>query len=368
MALVSFISIKAFTRWVVLVMLAMTLVIALLATQPASAATSTSAATPTASPTPSLSAPKKPTAPSGGSGGIFGFLGDPRQWAADVFDKILSDFIGSLSQGLHDLIESVLDSSLNFITQTPAVGSYNDPTVQTLWNVMRLAADGGLVLVTVWGGFNVMAREHLHAPYHEAMELVPRLILGALLVNTSLTWGRLAIDANNALCQAIGQTSLPAWGNASHLTQILVDIVATFIYLIMGLLLLLQMLMRLALVDVLLVAAPLGLLCWVLPQTQGWARLWSHTFTAAVFTQFVQVLALKLGGSLVVELTPLAPASALLTLFLGIAVLALTLKIPHLLRTHVGGGIGVAGLIVYRQATHVIADRSRRANSPEGAA
>ena len=56
------------------------------------------------------------------------------------------------------------------------------------------------------------------------------------------------------------------------------------------------MLMRLALIDVLLVAAPLGLLCWVLPQTQGWARLWSSTFFTAVFTQFVQVLALKLGG------------------------------------------------------------------------
>lgn len=68
------------------------------------------------------------------------------------------------------------------------------------------------LLVTLWGGFNLIVRQHLGNTYHEAMEFLPRLLLGALLVNTSRSWGRLAIDANNALCQAIGQASLP--GNA----------------------------------------------------------------------------------------------------------------------------------------------------------
>ena len=62
--------------------------------------------------------------------------------------------------------------------------------------------------------------------------------------------------------------------------------------------------MRLALIDVLMAAAPLGLPCWVLPRTQGWARLWSGTFFGAVFTQFVQVLGLKVGGSLLTDVTP----------------------------------------------------------------
>ena len=115
------------------------------------------------------------------------------------------------------------------------------------------------------------------------MEFFPRLVLGALLANTSLSWAQLVIDANNALCQAVGQTSLPGWERADSATQLLVDVIAILIYLVTSLLLLLQMLMRLALIDVLLVAAPLGLLCWVLPQTQGWARLWSGTFFTAVF-------------------------------------------------------------------------------------
>jgi len=208
--------------------------------------------------------------------------------------------------------------------------------------------------VTVWGGFNVIVREQLGSPYHEAMELVPRLVVGALLVNTSLSWSRLAVDANNAFCQAIGQTGLPAWEHADAGTRALVNLLSVVIYLVTSLLLLLQMLMRLALVDVLLVASPLALLCWVLPQTQGWARQWSSLFFGAVFTQFVQVLALKLGGSLLTELTPMAPDAALLAVFLGVAVLVLTLRIPGLLRQHAGDGFGFARYLVFRQAARAV--------------
>ena len=130
------------------------------------------------------------------------------------------------------------------------------------------------------------------------------------------------------------------------------DVIAALIYLVTSLLLLLQMLMRLALLDVLIVVAPLALLCWTLPQTQGWSRLWSNTFVATVFTQFVQVLTLKLGGSLLTELAPMAPSAAILALFLGTAVLALTLKVPGLMRSHVGDGLGFARYYAYRQAAH----------------
>ena len=300
------------------------------------------AATPTSTPAPDPSS------------SVFGLLPDPRQWAADVFNQVLVNLLSSVADALHQLVGGVLSSSLNFITQTPPAGTYASPTVQTLWGVVRDIADGALVLVTVWGGFNVIVREQLGSPYHEAMELVPRLVVGALLVNTSLSWGRLAVDANNALCQAIGQTGLPAWEHADAGTQALVNVLSVVIYLVTSLLLLLQMLMRLALVDVLLVASPLALLCWVLPQTQGWARQWSSVFFGAVFTQFVQVLALKLGGALLTELTPMAPDAALLAVFLGVAVLVLTLRIPSLLRQHAGDGLGFARYLVFRQAARAV--------------
>ena len=115
-----------------------------------------------------------------------------------------------------------MGSSLNFITQTPPAGTYESPTVKTLWEAVRTVMNAGLALVALWGGFNLIVREQIGAPYHEAMELVPRLVIGALLANTSLSWAQLAIDVNNALCQGVGEVALPAWERADSTTQLLV--------------------------------------------------------------------------------------------------------------------------------------------------
>src|SRR5947207_2507848 len=119
------------------------------------------------------------------------------------------------------------------------------------------------------------------------------------------------------------------------------------IYLVVGLLLTGQMLIGLALVDAMLVIAPLALLCWVLPQTYGWARLWFTTFFGAVFVQAIQVLVLRLGADLIQMLPTMLPSVAsdpggnghvwLATLMLGVAVLQLTRKIPRLMPGGSGG-------------------------------
>ncbi|MCL5107371.1 MAG: hypothetical protein M1401_00560 [Chloroflexi bacterium] len=315
---------------------------------------------PTATPQP----PGDP--PAGGPEGLPFTLPDPKQWAAEVFNEVLTNLLRGIAEALRGVIGAVMGSSLNFITQTPPAGSYASPTVQSLWGVIRTIANVGLLLVTAWGGFNLIFREQIGSPYHEALELLPRLVLGALLVNTSLLIGQMAIDANNALSLTVGQASLPAWERADLATQVLVDIIAALIYLVTSLLLLLQMLMRLALVDALLVVAPLGLLCWVLPQTQGWARLWSSTFCGAVFSQFVQVVVLKLGGSLLTELTKMAPDAALLAVFLGIAVLALTLRIPGLMRGYMGDGLGFIRYYAYRQGARALEASGARAPRQTG--
>ena len=319
-------------------------------------------ATPTAVPQPPGDEP-----PDGPRGLPFS-LPDPKQWAADVFNQVLVNTLKAIAEALRGVVGGAMGSSLNFITQTPPAGSYASPTVQTLWGVVRAIANAALVLVALWGGFTLIFHEQIGSPYHKAMELLPRLALGALLANTSLLWGQLAIDLNNALSLAVGQASLPAWEQADPAVQVLVDLIAILIYLVTGLLLLLQALMRLALVDALLVVAPLALLCWVLPQTQGWARLWSSLFTGTVFCQFVQVVALKLGGSLLTELTAMAPDAALLSVFLGVAVLALVLRIPGLMRGHLGDGLGFIRYYAYRQGASALEGRAGGPGRPAGGA
>jgi type IV secretory pathway TrbL component len=165
------------------------------------------------------------------------------------------------------------------------------------------------------------------------------------------------VELNNALCRAIGSGSMPGWSDLQHLPAdgaVLLNLIAMAIYLVLGLMLMGQMLMRLALVDALLVIAPLALLCWVLPQTYGWARLWFSTFFGTVFVQSIQVLVLHLGGDLIQRLPTLLFSLGsnggdgahiwLTTLLLGMAVLQLARKVPRLIPGTVGGmGSAYAG-------------------------
>lgn len=321
---------------------------------------------PTAPPEPAAredSAAGSPGGGGGSGGGAPSWLSDAMagvmqsrvtQWVVEAFNQTLLSVLQGIADALWRVIDYVLHSSFNVISQTPPALSYDSATVRGLWDVVRAIANAGLVLVVLWGGFNLVVREHLGTPYHGAMELLPRVALGFVVVNTSLWWGRLAIDANNALCAALGGAALPAWESSSGLAQALVSAIATLLYLVMALLLVLQQLMRLALIDVLLVVAPLALLCWVLPQTQGWARLWTRTFTGTVFSQFVQVVALKLGTALIPELAPASLGAELVGIFLGIAVLALTLKLPSLVQGHMGDGLGFARYYAYRRAAQAV--------------
>jgi hypothetical protein len=144
---------------------------------------------------------------------------------------------------------------------------------------------------------------------------------------------------------------------------VLLNLIAMAIYLVMGMLLTGQMVMRLALVDALLVLAPLGLVCWVLPQTYSWARLWFSTFFGTVFVQAVQVLVLRLGTDLAQQLPGVLLTSSdandvwrvwLTTLLLGMAVLQLARKIPRLMPGYPGGlGPAYSGINPVRQITSI---------------
>lgn len=273
----------------------------------------------------------------------------PTRWLTDA----LTGSVAAVGQTILQAVQKDVDwafgtdgQGANFVSRTPAEHSYRSPSVRALYDSLRAAANAGLGLVALWAGYQVMAGGRTHSPasMQSAIEVVPRLALGALLVNTSLWWGQLAIDAANALGSIASPIELPGAAAARDIPLVLELVLAGLVYWLVALLLVLQQLMRLALVDALLVLAPLGMLLWVLPQTQGWFRLWSDLFLATVFAQPVQMLVLKLGTLLVGELGGGGP---LVSLLLAIGIAYLTLKVPGMLRGGLvrgGGGMGVSVL------------------------
>ena len=102
------------------------------------------------------------------------------------------------------------------------------------------------------GALNSILRPHFGFRYHALSAFVPRLLVGAILVNTALWWVQFAIDVNKALAAGVGNATPPNW-NALNLAA-----PETHRHRARGL--------------------PTCGGVWVLPRTQGWA----HTLERAV--------------------------------------------------------------------------------------
>ncbi len=92
-------------------------------------------------------------------------------------------------------------------------------------------------------------------------------------------------------------------------------------------------------VNFLIVVSPLAALCWILPETQGYARNWIHAFVGSVFSQFLMVLALALSAGMLgaSELTAGRPAE--IGWLVGIAGLLSVFVVARLVGgDHSGGG------------------------------
>jgi len=281
---------------------------------------------------------------------------NPAHWAKDIVNGVFTLIGRALLEAIRGFVDWALGmggSSLNFVTRTPAEGTYASPTVRSLYDFSRAIVNVALAVVVMWGGFNIIIKEHTRSPYHEAMELLPRVILAALAANLTIEFARMLIDINNALAAGVGDVGLPGYDQATPSQEGLALIVTAIAYGIVAVLLVFQMLMRLALLAMLIVLGPIAALLWVLPQTQQWTRWWTDLFVITVFQQTVQVMVLALGAALMVELTPGSLSNALLSMLLGLAVCWLTLKVPSLLRS-ARSQAGITNVLTFAMATHAL--------------
>lgn len=287
-----------------------------------------------------------------GTGKGAGGFGDNRQGsqAATIcapFDApcLANSVALSMAQGFiaafQPITDGILSDPADIVIQTPPLDSYQDPSITTLNNLFVETVDVALACLLLIGGYTVM----VGSPFQmraSLTELLPRAILVFLAVQINLTFLGRFIDLENTLSLAVYQTAqVHAFANlfAGFLTfdpstGILV-ILSTIILLVLGLVLLIQMIARIALVALLIAVAPLGLACLILPQTVRWGRLWMMSFSTVVLVQFLQVITLGLG---VLFLTSIGTAgflhlgTQLARIFLTIGTLSVVLKIPSLLQ------------------------------------
>jgi len=250
----------------------------------------------------------------------------------------------TLFQWISDALKRVIDWAMDFgfMFVTPHRLTYDHPVVKNLYHWMLGLLDGLVTLILVIGGYNYM-----FGRYDGFRELAPRIVIAAIAANFSLYFLQQAIDLHNTLCAGVQQVLASAGvgdlnfpqGTFDALTAPLYEIIAYLLELILGVLLSLQMLVRLALLDLLIVLAPLGLVCFALPQTMIWGRLWAQSFVATLIVQFLQVVCVGLGSTLIGSFGH--SSFSAVGLLVGVAAMYLAFKLPGMLLSNVlGSSVG----------------------------
>src|SRR5437773_529867 len=118
-------------------------------------------------------------------------LGDVGAWLQQTIQHIVSDFLSGLAQDAGNAIVGFIND-VNFLTHTPENLSYNDDLVKQFATATQMLANGLLAVVVLVSGYNVMLRPYMGSTYAGALEFLPRLLLGGVLINTAAWWCRLA--------------------------------------------------------------------------------------------------------------------------------------------------------------------------------
>ncbi|WP_433754718.1 hypothetical protein [Nocardia sp. CA-135398] len=278
----------------------------------------------------------------------------------------VSNISGCVAKAIDGFFQRLVDSALNPLLElvsqtlltTPEPGDL--PQVGALWNQswqLVLALYG---LVVTAAGVLLMVRETLQTRW-SWRELVPRLVVGFITAAMSMVIATAAIGFANALAQALSGNGVDSDSAAAALTQLAstggtapgtFTILLLLALVVMLVVLLVSYVVRVTVTVILIVSAPLALMCHALPGLEMVARWWWRSFAACLAIQVVQSLTLV--TILRVFLTPdgwnfFGPtANGIVDLIVALALMGVLIKTPFWLLSvlRIGHGRTLVGSIV----------------------
>ena len=290
-----------------------------------------------------------------------------------IWDKILSAlnparwaraFAGWMIEGVHGTLCGVVERASgedvahlpegirqmsDILTGTPPDLTYANDLVRQAWMVVWAITSGALVVILGWMGLSFIMAEHLGRQQAGWREMVPRLVLGLVAAASSLWWCALVLDVADAVSGFIAvslnvtagdmlRSTLRTLMTAVEAGSVGMALLLAVLYLVYGffvLYVIVQMVLRLALIDILLALAPIALGLWILPHTAGWGRHWLRLFMTTVFQQTIQLIALALGFGFLNEVAAIAafePVQDLIwKLLLSLAFVYMATRVPSMM-------------------------------------
>ncbi|MGW2317469.1 hypothetical protein [Streptomyces sp. NPDC001680] len=249
----------------------------------------------------------------------------------------ITSFLGVLVEQIMKPLRELLADTL---LSTPDVTRQAD--IKRLWSGSLSLAAGIYVLFVTAGGVTVMGYETVQSRY-ALKQIAPRLVVGIIAAATSLTVMGKAISLANALSYAVMGTDLSDAGKGlvervipfalfgvAGLQLYLLLIAIVMVVLVLAVLI--GYIVRVAVIALLAVSAPLALSCHAHPATDGLARLWWRALAGCLTIQIAQsmtfIVALKMFFAPGATLLGFPKPSQLGTMLAGLALFWILFKIP----------------------------------------
>lgn len=245
-------------------------------------------------------------------GGVTGLPGSIQQ-----LYQIIAQLVGLLWPLLHpnQLLAVLLNNSLglllrvwfDFVLRTTDLDTTRDftqnVTIMQFEPIMQAVADSSLVLAVIWASYRIMWGHGVRTQF-TARVMLPRLFMGAVLVNFALPMFQAAIGVSNTLCDVIQHFgTIPDWkvwwatfsvDPADGLWQVVTTAILALGYDALAI----AYLIRYTILIVLAITAPLAGLLFVLPETNHLAKQWRSLFVSNLFMQPIQLFVLAVGFAL----------------------------------------------------------------------
>lgn len=232
---------------------------------------------------------------------------------------------------LTDSVGMLLRMWFGFVLTTTDVenaGDFtNNATIRTFEPAMQGVANAALVLAVMWASYRIMWGHGVRSQY-TARVLLPRILMGAILVNFAMPMFQAAVGVSNVLSGAVYRFgSIPDWNAWLHTFSVrpedgLWEVLTTAVLILGYDVLALAYLIRYTILVFLAISAPLAGVLFVVPDTNHLAKLWRKLFITNLLMQPLQLFVLSIGFAL--ESSGLTPVHHLFAL----ASLLIVFKVP----------------------------------------
>ncbi|WP_024875929.1 hypothetical protein [Saccharomonospora piscinae] len=272
----------------------------------------------------------------------------------------------AINEWFTDLVTSAMDPVLDLVGRTsmttPDVAG--NPQISQLWDITRWVANSLFILFVIVGGIVVASHESLQTRV-TLKETLPRLVVGFVAVNASLSLIGLAITFVNGIA-----TGILAGDSSGGITTGVKDeihrqleqggifmVLVALVVLVLAVVLLALYVLRLTVTVIVVVAGPLALVCHASPYTEGIAKLWWRVLVGVLTIQILQAITLVVfvkvffvqGTSDAATTDLLGVSGGLMNLVISVVLLFILIKIPGwvLQQVGLGGRSAVASIVKY---------------------